>query len=276
MSFVSKMQARSQQFQEVVDACRFLLRNAEGADKARRYLDFRIPRRLQDEFGFGYFPTDGTELSQLLQLVDRQTLEDLNFLYPRYVAGGVIDHGHFADHNLIMPFRDPHGNIAALLGRSLLTDSERDKLNLQKYKYSLGCYKGLYVFGLDKARDSIIRNDCVIGVEGQFDCMACHAEGIDNVVAFGGANVSRYQMFLLHRYTNNIILMLDNDEAGQKAKKRIRKRFGSKVGVKTVSPPGRYKDIDEFLRKERSATWRSQVVGGLKELARQPKETNGS
>jgi len=259
-----------------VDGCRFLLRNAKGADKARRYLDFRIPQHLQDEFGFGYFPTDGEELSQLLEVVDRQTLEDLNFLYPRHVAGGVIDHGHFAEHNLIMPFRDAHGNIAALLGRSLLTDSERDKLNLQKYKYSLGCYKGLYVFGLDKARDSIIQNDCVIGVEGQFDYIACRAEGLHNVVAFGGTNVSRYQMFLLHRYTNNIILMFDNDEAGHKAKKRTRKRFGSKVSVKTAAPPGHYKDIDEFLRKERNLAWRKQVVDGLKELARQPKEINGS
>lgn len=275
MSFVSQNLTRSHMYQEVVGACNHLLRHSNAAAKAREYLDSRIPKGLQEEFGFGYFPAD-QDLSELFQLVDRQTLEGLNFLYPRYVSGAEVDHGHFGEHNLIMPFRDAHGNIAALLGRSLLTDSERDKLSLQKYKYSLGCYKGLYVFGLDKARDSIIQNDCVIGVEGQFDYIACRAVGLHNVVAFGGANVSRYQMFQLHRYTNNVILMLDNDEAGQKAKRRIRKRFLPQVSIKTVAPPGDHKDIDEFLRKESDLLWKQQVIDGLKDLARNNKEKNGS
>jgi DNA primase len=252
-------------FQQVTSACRYFLKHSPIAAEARTYLDSRISKPMQEQYEFGFFPAD-ENLSVLLSLIDKDQLENAHLVYPRYACGGTALHGHFNDHNLIMPFRDVYGNIIALLGRCLLPDQQQKELLLQKYKYSFESNKELYVFGLDKARESIIQKDCVIGVEGQFDCIACNAEGIDNVVAFGWANLSRYQMFQLHRYTNNIVLMLDSDEAGIGGMSKIKRRFSKFANIRTVAVPRGYKDIDEFLRNEPDVAWRQNVVDRLKTL----------
>jgi DNA primase len=260
-------------YERVLKACRYILKHDAIAKEAQEYLDTRLSRKLQDQYEFGFFPADD-DLEYLFSLVGRERLEQENIVYKKWLASGTVLHGHFADHNLVMPFRDIYGNIIALLGRCLLSDERQKELCLQKYKYSFESNKDLFVFGLDKAWSSIIEKDCVIGVEGQFDCIACHAEGITNVVAFGWANLSRYQMFQLHRYTNNIILMLDKDEAGISSMSRIKRRFSPFANIETVSLPSGYKDIDEFLRKETDTVWRQTVIDGLKNL--RAKERNGS
>ncbi len=76
--------------------------------------------------------------------------------------------------------------------------------------------------------------------------------------------MSRYQMFQLHRYTNNIVLMFDNDEAGQKAKKRIKDRYKDIANVKVISPPKEFKDIDEFFRSSKDSKYIQHVIGTIK------------
>jgi DNA primase len=247
----------------VVKSCRHLLKYSSFAKDARDYLNSRLPANMQEEKEFGIFPEDYL-LDSLTSLVSVKELERLNLYYPKFLAGGFSPHGHFSDHNLIMPFRDVHGNIVALLGRSLLSEEERRDSCIQKYKYSSGCQKDLYVYGLDRARDAIIESDCVIGVEGQFDCASLHAEGIRNAVAFGWANVSRYQMFQIHRYTNNVIIMFDNDDAGKNGKARVKERFKDYVNIKVTSPPKGFKDIDEFLRNTDDKEYKRFVIDKLK------------
>ncbi len=251
--------------EQVTKACRYFLKHSPVAVDARTYLDSRISKQMQEQYEFGFFPAD-ENLPDLLSLIDKDQLEKNHLAYPKFECGGSVLHGHFHSHNLIMPFRDIYGNIIALLGRCLLPEQLQKEQQLQKYKYSFESNKELYVFGLDKARESIIQNDCVIGVEGQFDCIACNAEGIYNVVAFGWANLTRYQMFQLHRYTNNIVLMLDRDEAGTEGMNKIKRRFSKFANIKTVSVPTGYKDIDEFLRNEKDLTWKQTVINSLKEM----------
>jgi len=237
---------RQKALKRVVRASQRLL-TATFAKDARDYLESRICLEDQIAWQFGYFPTDD-RIGELTSMVPKKDLEVLNLYYPKFLAGGTMPHGHFSDHNLIMPFHNVDGDIVAMLGRCLLTEEVRQEQLLHKYKYSHGCQKDLYVYGLHKAKDSIIKKNCVIGVEGQFDCIALHSRGITNAVAFGWANMSRYQFFQLHRYTNNIVLMLDNDEAGQKAKKRVKDRFKEYSNIKLMSSPKGFKDIDEFFQ----------------------------
>lgn len=247
----------------VLRACQHLLINSAQARKARQYLNSRLDFKNQILWEFGYFPTDD-HLSELTNLISKKDLEVLNLYYPKFLAGGVLPHGHFSDHNLIMPFRNVNGDIIAMLGRCLLSEEERQENLLNKYKYNTGCHKELYIYGLDKAKESIIKENFVIGVEGQFDCIALHSHGINNAVAFGWANMSKYQMFQLHRYTNNIILMFDNDEAGQKAKKRVKDRYKDIASVKIISPPKEFKDIDEFFRHSKDAKYIQHVIDTIK------------
>jgi DNA primase catalytic core len=263
MNSLSKHKKQQLALKNVLRACQHLLVGSEQAQQARQYLNSRLGLKDQLMWEFGYFPTDHY-LSELTNLVSKADLEFLNLYYPKFLAGGIAPHGHFSDHNLIMPFRDVHGNIVSLLGRSLLSEEDHQESLLHKYKYSSGCQKDLYVYGLDKAKDAIIAEDCVIGVEGQFDCIALHTHGIHNAVAFGWANLSRYQMFQLHRYTNNIILMYDNDEAGQKAKKRVREKYKNVANIKLVSPPKQFKDIDEFFRQSKDKEYVRFVIDTIK------------
>lgn len=270
MSALLQHRNRQNSLKRVVRACQHLLLISDQARQARRYLNSRLPQKEQLLWQFGYFPTDD-RLSELTSMVSRADLEVLNLYYPKFLAGGTAPHGHFSDHNLIMPFHNVHGDIVALLGRCLLSEEERQENLLHKYKYSTGCQKDLYVYGLDKARDSIIAENFVIGVEGQFDCISLHARGITNAVAFGWANLSRYQMFQIHRYTNNIILMFDNDEAGQKAKKRVKDRYKDVANIKLVSPPKGFKDIDEFVRTSKNPEYVRHVIKTIRNFG----ERNG-
>jgi len=259
--------ARQKILQKVVRACQHLLLTSDSARLARRYLNSRLDKDDQMAWKFGYFPVDD-HLCDLTSMIDKDDLESLKLYYPKHLEGGTAPHGHFADHNLVMPFYNVHGEVIALVGRCLISEEERREREMQKYNYNAGCRKDLYVYGLDKARDSIIANDCVIGVEGQFDCISLHANGITNAVAFGWANLSRYQMFQIHRYTNNIIIMLDNDDAGKKGKFRIREKFKDVANIKLISPPSGFKDIDEFFRGSKDIEEIRHVIDTLKSFGR--------
>jgi DNA primase len=225
------------------------------------------------EWRFGYFPVDD-RLCELTSIVSKANLESLKLYHPKLIEGGMAPHGHFSDHNLVMPFCNVHGEIVSLVGRCLLSEEERQEKELHKYTYTAGCQKDLYAYGLDKARDSIIAKDCAILVEGQFDCISLHTNGITNAVALGRANMSRYQMFKIHRYTNNIIIMLDGDDAGQKGKSKIRDKFKDVANIKLISPPTGFKDIDEFFRSSKDTKEIQHVIDMLKSFGRNDGKEN--
>lgn len=247
---------------KIIRACQHLLLTSDHAKKAKEYLNTRLNQDNQLLWNFGFFPKD-KDLKDLTSMVSKEELEVMNLYYPKFL-GDTAPHGHFSEHNLILPFHNVHGDVVSILGRCLLSEEDRQDNMIPKYKYSTGCQKELYVYGLDKAKSEIIKNDFVIGVEGQFDCIAMHAQGIKNTVAFGWANLSRYQLFQLLRYTNNIILMFDNDEAGYKAKKRIKDRYKNDANIKLVSPPVGFKDIDEFFRNTKDKIYISFVIDTMK------------
>jgi len=211
MSAVKELKERSKLFQEVVDACQYILEQDQIAEDARNYLDSRLPRTVQKQFGFGYFPDD-TRLNELISLIDKATLESVGVVYPKFVSGGAVPRGHFNSHNLVMPFRDVYGNIVSLLGRTLLSAEEQKEQKIQKYKYTLGANKDLYVFGLDLAKDDIVKNDYVICMEGQFDFISLFTAGVRNSVAVGWANMTRHQFFKLHRFYKLINIVFGRED----------------------------------------------------------------
>ena len=246
-----KIIARSKAYEEVVEACRYILYKDAVAADARAYLDSRLPRTTQAKYQFGFFPSN-TDLQQLYSLgISKSILDKLLLTYPKYAAGSKKTHCHFNNHNLIMPFRDMYGNIISLLGRTLVSDEKQKELGLQKYKYTINAKKELYVFGLNYSKEHIIKKNTVICVEGQFDHIALNEVGIYNSVAFGWANMSKYQFFNINRFTSNFILLLDNDDAGIKARKKIKAVYGDKANIIHAYVPKEYKDIDECLRKDK-------------------------
>lgn len=262
---IAQFKKRSELFEQVTAACRWILKTDPIAANARDYLNNRVSIDEQEKYELGYFPTDD-KLDFLTSIVDKSILEELTLVYPRHISGGTKMRGHFNHHNLVMPFKNVHGNTISLLGRTLFSSEEQKERCLQKYKYTLGANKDLYVFGLDRAKQAIIEKNCVICVEGQFDCIACHAAGINNVVAFGWANCTRYQFFQLRRYTNNLVLLLDNDDAGIKARTKLKERYNSYASIRLMMPPNGFKDIDEFLSEGKDQIRKERTINNLKNL----------
>lgn len=208
----------------------------------RNYLDSRLNEEYQEKYNIGYFSDT---------LFDLEIVKELELVYDRtyYDFGNVYKKKEcfFEYHRMIIPFYDQYGEIVSLVGRSLLSAEERVKLNIPKYK-NTKFKKSRYLFGLNFAKEEIVKENCVYVVEGQFDQIAGYSNNLRNIVAVGSANISDYQFSVLKRYSNNIIFVPDNDEAGEKSVERINKRYKDYGNVKFVKLPFGYKDLDEFLK----------------------------
>ena len=87
----------------------------------------------------------------------------------------------------------------------------------------------------------------MIVVEGQIDAINCHANGFFNTVAMTGSDLTIYQAYLIKKKTDNIYLLLDNDDAGRKAESKILKKFAHAFDIKRLRLPAEYNDVDEYL-----------------------------
>lgn len=234
---------------KIVEACQFLLKNYPLASSCKDYLNSRLNTESQEIFQFGYMP-DINDVSVLLSLVDKQVLQDNKLFYTKTIEDSLgprtIHINYFDNYPLILPFKDCYGEVVALVGRCLISEEERKSKGISKYKNTMFT-KGNHLFGLFENKSEIIKHNMVYVVEGQFDVIKAVESGFKNIVALGNSNMTTYQFSLLTRYTDNIILLLDNDEAGEKGRKKTIEKFGKFANIQNFYLPENYKDIDEFL-----------------------------
>lgn len=251
-------------YQEIAQQCRFLLQNCPEAEFCRDYLNSRISQEMQDLFSIGYFP-DTNNINLLTSLVSSQAFistEIINHKTQSNTAGLYVSTYNFFEHHpLIIPFKDLYGNIIALVGRSLLNDHERKALKVPKYKNTY-FKKGEHLFGLHEAKQEILKKNLVYVVEGQFDVIKAFEKGLTNIVAVGNSNISSYQLSLICRYTKNVMILFDNDEAGDLGKDRALDKYSSYANLGIGYLPQGYTDIDQFL-KENSIEDMSFVIKNL-------------
>ena len=243
-------------FEKIVEICSFLLERSPLAEDCRRYLDGRLSRKTQKLFDFGYYPND---LNILFSLVGEDILRDTGLLTDKNIydisSPKTINMNFFEQHSLVMPYRDAYGNIISIVGRTLFNEKERQEQGISKYKNTVFT-KGNHLFGLFEAKKSILQKSFAYVVEGQFDVIKAFEKGIYNVVAAGSANLTSYQLALLSRYTDHIIVAFDNDEAGEQGRQSINKKMANLVHNMWVETdrylPEGYKDVCEFLEDERN------------------------
>src|SRR5579863_2778236 len=161
-------------FEKVVESCRFLLENYPEAQEAKSYLDSRLSKASQELFQFGYFP-NSNNIQVLADLVGEESLLKDELMYHKYMEDSLFPRRlkicYFEQHPLIMPFRDPYGEIAGIVGRTLLSEDERKAKKIVKYKNTKDFKKGYRVFGLYENKQHIIDRNSVYVVEGQFDAI---------------------------------------------------------------------------------------------------------
>jgi DNA primase len=110
-------------------------------------------------------------------------------------------------------------------------------------------HKGRVLFGLDLARQAIGERGHAVMMEGQFDVIVGHQFGVTNAVASSGTALTEDQVRLLKRYTDELVLMFDNDRAGRVAAERaIDLCAAQEMRTRVARIEGEAKDPDEFLR----------------------------
>ena len=159
----------------------------------------------------------------------------------------------------IFPWLNVSGKVVAFGGRKL---DAATKGVQQKYVNSPDSeiyHKERELYGIYQAKKAIVKEDCVYMVEGYTDVIAMHQCGLENVVANSGTALSIYQIKLLRRFTQNIVLLYDGDEAGIHAAMRgtdMLLQEGMNIKV-LLLPDG--DDPDSFSRKHTAEQFKQYI-----------------
>lgn len=159
----------------------------------------------------------------------------------------------------IFPWFSVSGKVVAFGGRVL---DSRTKGISQKYVNSPDSviyHKERELYGLYQAKKAIAKEDCVFMVEGYTDVISMHQCGIENVVANSGTALSVHQIRLLHRFTSNIVLLYDGDNAGIHAALRgTDMLLEEEMNVKVLFLPDG-NDPDSFARSHSADEFRRYI-----------------
>ena len=231
-----------------------LLAKNQLAEVACHYL--KEERLLVDEtieyWQIGWAPNDWQMLSDHLQRQNYTENELLLAGLNSQAATGQRFYDRFRG-RIMFPWHDVNGNLLGFSARVLpqLDDGKSGKYinSPQNLIYD----KGRQLFGLWRAKTAIKEADCAVVVEGQMDCIMAHQQGFKNVVATSGTALTEDHLKLLKRYTENLILAFDMDQAGVLAADRaIALASQTNVNIRVLRLP-EGKDPDEFLKKDKDA-----------------------
>ena len=222
----------------------------------RRALDMATIKH----FGLGYSPNDFTALTKRMR-AQGFTDEELiaGFLCKRsQKTGNLFD---LYRNRVIFPIIDTSGNIVAFGGR-VMDDSKPKYLNSSD---TPAFQKRKNLFALNFAKN--YSSDRLILCEGYMDVISLHAYGFENAVATLGTAITPEQARLMTKYTKQVVICYDADEAGQRAAVKAMEvlgQVGMDVRVLHVTDA---KDPDEYLRKFGDARFRRLVEGSRTEFS---------
>lgn len=184
-------------------------------------LSYFRQRGLRDDiikkFQLGYSPEKGNPLAAALKkkgFVEKYIVNDVDSKLGTGLCGKAED-GHVYDRfrdRVMFPIHTVSGKPVAFAGRIL-----KKKDNVGKYVNSPDSIiysKTNELYGIYLAKSAIVRENLCYIVEGQMDVISMHQAGIENVVANGGTALTKPQIKLIQRFTNNIIELYDGDAAG--------------------------------------------------------------
>lgn len=228
----------------------FFLASFEKSPEAQKYVfeARKFLKSTQQKFCIGYAPDSFEALEK--HLLSRK------FSRKEMLDAGVVKQ---SDKNpekvydrfrqrVMFPFYDSSGKICGFGGRILGEGAPKYLNSPETALYD----KSKNLFGFAKAKEMIRKKNMAVLVEGNFDVMTCHEQGITPVVAVSGVGFSVEQARLLKRFCTRVTLALDSDEAGMKASERILEvLLQEKFSVRIMEISGESKDPDEAIRKDK-------------------------
>ena len=201
-----------------------------------------ISEETMNRFGIGY--ADGQWQSLLNHMeslgVSREKLLQLGLIS----RSGDRYYDKFRD-RVIFPIINTGGKVIGFGGR-IIGDGNPKYLNSQESEVF---QKKNNLYGLNLAKSEITKEDRIILVEGYMDVISLYQSGIRNVCASLGTALTENQARLIKRFTKNVILSYDADEAGQNAAMRgIDILYGEDLRARVLKVEG-VKDPDELIKE---------------------------
>ena len=204
-----------------------------------------MPKSTLTKFGIGYAPDSWDMLVKAMEAkgYTRQELIDSGLVTVSQKNGNIFD--RFRD-RLMFPIIDIRGNVIGFGGR-IMNNKDPNAAKYLNSPETLIFNKRKNLFGLNYAKKSKL--GYLILVEGYMDAIALHQYGFDCAVASLGTSLTEEHAVLISRYVEQVVLIYDGDEAGQRATRRaipILEKAGIRVKVLQMKDA---KDPDEYLKK---------------------------
>lgn len=218
-----------------------------------------LTRKTMNRFGLGFAP------NSFFATMD--AMKEKGYTQDELLACGLVaksEKGNLYDkfrNRVMFPIFDLRGNVIAFGGR-VMDDSKPKYLNSPETAIF---HKSRNLFAIEKARKTA--NDYFILAEGYMDVIALHQAGFDSAVASLGTALTEEQARLIARYTKNIIISYDADNAGQTAAQRaidILKKSGLNVRVLRIPNA---KDPDQFIKEKGSDAFRRLIEQSSDDIA---------
>ena len=226
----------------------YLLLSHPAGKRALKYLndERKITVPLINTFNLGYAPASDALVKYLIgkkkYKEDDLLLAGLAYRKGRYVSD-------FFKDRIIFPIINHRKDVVAFSGRAI---NENPLAGGPKYvntRETPVYIKGDTLFGLNLASDAIKKEGKVIIVEGEFDVISAHKEGILNIVAVKGTALTGNQIKLLKRFTQRFAFCFDQDPAGTEAQRRSIALIERQGITATVISLASGKDADDVLRQ---------------------------
>ncbi len=210
-------------------------REALFSQQGKRAMDYLFERNLTEKeikkFSLGFAPNSR---NCLLNKTGERKPDKSDFVK----AGLLNESGADIFRNRIMfPIFDFRGRVAGFGGRAIDDEVQPKYLNTGETPVF---NKGRLLYGFNWARESVKEQNFVILVEGYFDVLKLHCNGIKNCAAPMGTSLSDGHLQFLRRFTEKMLLVFDSDEAGIRASLRnlesvLAKGFETKICLLPVN-----------------------------------------
>ncbi len=227
-------------------AQKYFMAKLESTPIAKEYVLKRgVTTELQKKFCIGYAPDSFSETYEHLLKAGFSRAEIIGCglgVQKELAQERIYDRFR---HRIQFPITDAQGMIIGFGGRTMGESDAKYVNSPETILYN----KSAVLFGLFQARDAIRKTHRVVLVEGYFDAVAAHKAGIENVVAVSGTALTEEHIKIIKRYADEVVLCLDQDNAGQLAAGRAFDLL-CKAQLKILSVTLPAKDPDELVQRD--------------------------
>ncbi|MFZ2192990.1 MAG: DNA primase [Candidatus Moraniibacteriota bacterium] len=223
-----------------------------GKSKIINYLEERgLDDKSIKEFRLGYAPKGWRNVLDFLikRGYKPEEISKTGLLVEKIRDKNNLDYYDRFRDRIIFPICDYSGKVLGYSARVAPGGDESQAKYVNSPETEI-YHKSKALYGIDKAKAEIRKEDFVLLVEGNMDVIASFQAGIKNVVAVSGTALTSTQLDILKRYTKNLKMLFDMDEAGEAAtRKSIKLCFAKDISVQIVELPFG-KDAAEVARNK--------------------------